>query len=85
MSTMDKEAIFAVIVNHVREVLPELEDYSFEPADRLTELGASSIDRAVIVALALESLAQPSPPAELFGARNLGELTDLLHARLGSA
>lgn len=82
---MDKEAVFAVIVGHVREVLPELEDYPFKRADRFSELGASSVDRAVIVTMALQSLAQETSGGELFGARNLGDLTDLLHLRLGTA
>ncbi len=79
---MNKEALFAVIVGHAREVLPQLQDHSFKPSDQLAALGANSVDRAEIVTMTLESLALRIPRVELFGARNLGELTDLLHERL---
>lgn len=80
---MNKEAVFEVIVGHVREVLPHLQNHSFAPTDQLAQLGANSVDRAEIVNMVLDSLALRIPRVELFGARNLGELADLLHQRLG--
>jgi polyketide biosynthesis acyl carrier protein len=63
-------------------VIPELGDHRFQRTDRLAELGANSVDRADILMTVLEALALRIPRVELFGAANIGELVDLLHAKL---
>jgi polyketide biosynthesis acyl carrier protein len=80
---LDGPAILDLIGRHTRAVLPQLEHHTFTRADRLQELGATSMDRAEIVTALLESLSLRIPRVELFGPRNLGELADLLHAKLG--
>jgi polyketide biosynthesis acyl carrier protein len=78
---MTIEDIFAIIVGHTREVLPGLDDHSFQLSDSLRELGANSIDRSEIVMLTLESLSLKIPMIEVAKAENMGELAGLLHAR----
>lgn len=82
---MNKEAIVEMLVRNIREVLPGLEDYSFQSADTLTDLGADSVDRAEIISLMLEELSLRIPRVELAGVSNLGELVEVLHGKLQSA
>jgi polyketide biosynthesis acyl carrier protein len=81
-TTMTNDDIFHLIGEHARQVLPGLERHRFERGDRLGELGATSMDRAEILMLTLESLSLSVPRTELAGSRNIGELAELLHARL---
>ena len=82
VNDMGKEEIFQIIVQHTREVIPELEDHSFRFNDQLKELGANSVDRAEIIALTMESLSLQLPMVELSGAQNMGELATLFHEKL---
>lgn len=82
---MSKDDVFDLVVCHTCEVLPELEGHIFKPSDRLVELGANSVDRAEIVAMTMESLSLQIPRVELFGAKNIGELVDILYEKLKSA
>ena len=82
---MTKDEIFELIVRHSREVVPELEEHQFKPGDRLSDLGANSMDRADIVTMTMEALSLNVPRIELFGATNIGELADLIHDKLSSA
>ena len=82
---MTKDDIFELIVRHSREVVPELEEHQFKPGDRLSDLGANSMDRADIVTMTMEGLSLNIPRIELFGATNIGELVDLIHDKLSSA
>ena len=43
---MDANKIFEIVVTQIKAVLPELENHAFAKSDRLSELGANSIDRA---------------------------------------
>ena len=79
---MNKEKVFELIINHSREVVPKLEEHEFQPSDRLSDLGANSVDRADILMLTMESLCLQIPRVELFGANNIGELADLVHQKL---
>jgi len=76
---MNREEIFKLIIRHAQEVIPSLADYTFQPQDRLHDLGANSVDRAEILMLALESLSLNVQLVELYGPNNIGELADLLH------
>ncbi|MBP2000180.1 polyketide biosynthesis acyl carrier protein [Paenibacillus shirakamiensis] len=78
---MSREEIWHIVIQQVIEVIPELEGYSFRPSEKLADLGANSMDRAEIVALALEALELRIPRIELFGASNIGELVELLYAK----
>jgi polyketide biosynthesis acyl carrier protein len=79
---MTKEDIFELVVRHAREVLPELRGHAFQRGDELSKLGANSIDRAEIVNFTLEALRLNVPRVQLFGVRNIGELVDVLHAKM---
>ncbi|WP_160717028.1 acyl carrier protein [Chitinophaga solisilvae] len=79
---MNVEEIFQVIVQHTREIIPELEEHAFRFNDQLKELGANSIDRAEIIALTMDSLSIQVPMLDLSGAQNMGELATLFHEKL---
>ncbi|MFD0021717.1 acyl carrier protein [Streptomyces sp. NPDC058382] len=81
---MPDTKVFDLIVEHTREVLPELEGHRFTPSDSLRDLGANSIDRAEIIMMTLESLSLNVPLVELADAKNISELADLLHAKSAS-
>jgi len=81
---LNTEKIFELIVHHSREVVPELQGYEFQRSDRLSDLGANSVDRADIIMMTMDSLSLQIPRVELFGANNLGELADLVHEKLPS-
>jgi polyketide biosynthesis acyl carrier protein len=53
---MNKTKVLELIAQHTREVLPGLDSYQFAASDRLTDLGANSVDRAEIAMLVQESL-----------------------------
>ena len=79
---MNKEDIFQIVTRHTCDVIPELAGHDFNQDDRLKDLGANSVDRAEIVMMTMESMNLQIPRVELFGARNLGELVDVLYAKL---
>ncbi|WP_026122861.1 acyl carrier protein [Nocardiopsis halotolerans] len=75
---MRKEEVFQLVVDAVREVLPELQDHAFEESDTLADLGANSMDRAEIITTVLEGMDLDIPLVETFGPRDLGELAQHL-------
>ena len=79
---MNVEDIFAVIVKHTKEVIPQLESHNFIFDDSLRELGANSIDRSEIVMMTLESLSLSIPLIHVARAENMGELASIIHERL---
>ncbi|NGO11405.1 acyl carrier protein [Streptomyces sp. HC44] len=78
---MSDRHVLDLIVEHTREVIPELEDHRFEPSNSLRDLGANSIDRAEIIVMTLESLSASIPLVELADAKNIGELAGLIHGK----
>lgn len=82
---MRRQELFDLITTRVRDVLPSLETHQFSGDDRLQDLGANSVDRVEILMLVLESLSLQVPRIELFGPKNIGELTDLLNRKLSGA
>lgn len=82
---MNKDDVFNIIANHSREIIPALATHPFQWSDQLAELGANSMDRADIVMMTLESLALRMPLTALANTKNIGELADLLHAKLQSS
>ena len=81
---MNKTKLLELIAQHTREVLPGLDAHQFTASDRLTDLGANSVDRAEIAMLVQESLNISIPRIELFGPKNIGELADLFLQRLNA-
>jgi polyketide biosynthesis acyl carrier protein len=82
---MNREDVFKIIVRNTCEVIPELNGHDFQSSDRLADLGANSVDRADIVMMTLENLSLKIPMVELHGAKNIGELANVLHEKLQSA
>jgi polyketide biosynthesis acyl carrier protein len=82
---MVREDIIELIGRRTCEVMPQLCAHRFLATDRLIDLGVSSIDRAEIVVLVLETLSLRLPPAATVAARNIGELADLLCRELQHA
>ena len=76
---MKKEDILEIIVSHICKVIPELKSHTFQPEDRLKDLGANSLDRSDIIDMTMESLSLKIPRVEVFGAKNIGELADILY------
>ena len=79
---MNVQDVFDTIVGHTREVVPGLDDHAFQFSDSLRALGANSIDRSEILMMTLESLSLKMPMIDLAKAENMGELAELMHARL---
>ncbi|MBT2288318.1 acyl carrier protein [Paenibacillus albidus] len=79
---MSTNELFEIITGHIREVLPELSDYPIQPEDRMADLGANSIDRAEIIMMTMDTLSLQIPRIDLFGVNNIGELAEVLHAKL---
>ncbi len=77
--------IMDVIARHTREILPDLDVHQFEAGDRLSDLGANSVDRAEIAMLVQESLGLSVSRIELHGPRNIGELAELFLTKLKAA
>ncbi len=82
---MNNTDVFELVVNYSREVVPELEGHAFKRTDRLSELGANSVDRAEIIMMTMESISLRIPLLEISGAKNIGELSDLIHKKLSNA
>ncbi|MCP1846017.1 polyketide biosynthesis acyl carrier protein [Bradyrhizobium sp. USDA 4524] len=82
---MTSEEIFNIITRSTYEVLPELRSHTLSRNDSFANLGANSMDRAEIIAIVLEELALRIQRSELFGPQNIGELADLLNAKLGQS
>lgn len=76
---MEKKDIFELIVNHTRKVISKLENHTFQSEDILKDLGANSLDRSEIIDMTLESLSLEIPRVKIYGAKNIGELVDVLY------
>jgi polyketide biosynthesis acyl carrier protein len=79
---MNKEDIFKLIIQHCCNIIPALIDHNFQRSDRLKDLGANSLDRAEIIDTIMETLSLKISRVEVFGAKNIGELADILYEKL---
>ncbi len=79
---MDRNAVLAVIVEQIRVVEPALEGQLIRAEDSMAEIGIDSMSRQEVLILSMEVLGLNLPMVQLFGPRNLGELADLLYAKL---
>ncbi|AKU21010.1 acyl carrier protein [Massilia sp. MB5] len=77
--------IFELLVQHTREVIPELEAHEFIPADSLKALGANSMDRADIIMMTMSAISLRCALIDLARAGNMGELAALMHEKLAHA
>lgn len=81
-SDLNTQEIMRIIAEHAAAVIPALRNHAFGPKDRLADLGANSMDRAEIVMLTLSTLSLRISLVSTLEAQNIGELADLLHAKL---
>lgn len=79
---MNKEEILEIIANHSSEIVQNLIGHNFKNSDRLSDLGAHSVDRADIIQMTMESLSLQSPRIEFYGAANIGELVDIFYEKV---
>jgi len=78
---MNKEDILKLIISNLCEVLPELESHEFKLSDRMVDLGANSVDRSEIIAMTMDTLSLQIPRVELFGAKDIGQLAEVLYEK----
>jgi polyketide biosynthesis acyl carrier protein len=73
-----KNQIIEQIRENLIEIIPELEGKTISNDERLSDIGANSIDRAELIALTLEQLEKEIPRIELAGAQTINELAELI-------
>jgi polyketide biosynthesis acyl carrier protein len=76
-----RDSVYLILNDCIKSVLGDLRHISFGAADRLADLGADSVSRADIVALALQRLDLEIPRTQMFGPKNIGELAELLYEK----
>jgi len=81
---LDRDFILSIILEKVREVVPDLQQTEWGPADAMSDLGLDSVERHEVLVLTLEAMGLNLPLVELHGPRNIGELANLLHAKLAA-
>ena len=79
---MDRDTILAVVIAQIRIVVPELQAEAIGAGDAMADLGLDSVSRQEVLILSMEQLGLNLPLVQLFGPKNLGELAQLLQARL---
>lgn len=81
-ASLDRDAILAIMLARIREVVPDLENHTIGPEDSMADLGIDSIERSEIIVMTLEAIGLELSLVQLHGPRNIGELADLLLAKL---
>lgn len=81
---MEPDTVFATLLAQIRDVVPELGAHTFARSDSMAELGVNSIERSEVLLLTLDALGLKVSPIAFHGARNIGELSDLIHAKLAA-
>lgn len=82
MELMTRAQVLEIVMQQVREVLPQVATAELRPEVSLRELGANSLDRMEVVSLAMQALSLRFPVRELSKVSNIGELADALYERL---
>jgi polyketide biosynthesis acyl carrier protein len=73
---MEKEPIFEALKISINDVLGDQEKLTYDSS--LKELGANSVDRAVILMQTLEQLGVQMPMVVFAGAKNLGDIVQAI-------
>jgi polyketide biosynthesis acyl carrier protein len=79
---VDRDTILAIVIEQIRTVVPELEGEAIGASDAMADLGLDSVSRQEVLILSMEKIGLNLPLVQLFGPKNLGELAQLLQARL---
>lgn len=77
-----QQRVREILHRHIREIVQGLEHHEIQDSDSLMALGANSVDRSEIMMMTMESLGIQIPLVELAKANNIGELADLMAAKL---
>ncbi len=72
-----------VVLEQVRQGLPEVPPAEIRPERSMTELGANSIDRVEVTLAAMAVLGIDIPPRDLVGLATIDALIDVLHRHAG--
>ncbi len=72
-----------VVLEQVRQGLPEVPPAEIRPERSMTELGANSIDRVEVTLAAMALLGVDIPPRDLVGLATIDALIDVLHRHAG--
>ena len=75
---MEREAILAVVVQHMKENIDGLELEEIDPAKSMADYGASSLDIVEIVSASMRQLQVRIPRTRLAQLDHIGALVDLL-------
>lgn len=79
---MDRDTILAIVIEQIRAVVPELAGEPISASDSMGALGVDSVSRQEVLVLSMEQLGLQLPMVALHGPKNLGELAQLLQAKL---
>jgi polyketide biosynthesis acyl carrier protein len=79
---LDRDTVLATILQQIYIVEPALAGQTITADDSMADIGIDSVSRQDVLILSMEALGLDLPMVQLFGPRNIGELADLLHARL---
>lgn len=79
---LDREAILAILIGNIREIVPDLAGRAIGSEDSMADLGVDSMERGDVLMTTLESVGLEIPLVQLHGPRNLGDLAQLIHDKL---
>jgi len=77
-SPLDNTEIINILIEEIRETVPELEGQPISASDSMVDLGVNSIERSEVILAAMERLDLKIPMVQLHGPKNIQELADLL-------
>lgn len=79
---MDRNTVLTTILQQIRIVEPAMLEQDISAEDSMVDIGIDSVSRQDVLILTMEALGLDLPMVQLFGPRNIGELADLLYAKL---
>lgn len=82
---LDKNAILAILIGNIREIVPDLASQTIGPEKSMADLGVDSIERSDVLMTTLEAIGLKISLVQLHGPRNLGDLAQLIHDKLSQA
>jgi hypothetical protein len=76
---MEKQQITELVTTLARSIFPALDGASFSPREYFCNLGASSVDRMLLIDAVLNSLSLNIHPFHLADSNNIECLVDLIY------
>ncbi|WP_316173144.1 acyl carrier protein [Bradyrhizobium sp. SZCCHNRI2049] len=81
---MDRNKLYEVVIDCIREVVPELQRSTLVGNESFESLGINSVERADVIARSLEALSLNVARVSVSGAKTIEEFVDLLHEKFES-